>query len=97
MKDELKHALAFVGMLIAALVCALAGAYILWQFKTTYGLIGGAGFILLSLGIALPIQLGKGAAAVKTNVVLVVPVVYDALTGGGRKTDPPANPPGGAA
>jgi hypothetical protein len=87
----MKHALAFVAAVIAALVCAITGAYILRHFPTTFGLVGGAGLILLGVGIALPIQLGQGAAALKTNVVLVVPVIVDALKGGSRKTDPPAD------
>jgi hypothetical protein len=87
----MKRALAFIAGIIAALVVAATGGYILWQFHSTPGLIGGAGLILLGVGIALPIQLREGAAVLKANVVLVVPVIVDALKGGSRKTDPPAD------
>lgn len=84
----MKHAMTFVGAVIAALVFAATGGYILWQFHSTFGLVGGGGFIALGVAIALPIQLKEGATALKENVVLVVPVVVDALKGGGRRTDP---------
>jgi hypothetical protein len=88
-----KHLLAILGAVIASLVCAVTGAYVLWQFHSTGGLIGGVSLILLAVAIALPIPLHDGAARLKENVVLVVPTILDALKGGSRKTDPPADAP----
>jgi O-antigen ligase len=90
----MKRALTFVASILAALIIAGTGGYVLWQFHSTPGLIGGVGLVLLGVGIALPIQLREGAATLKANVVLVVPVIVDALKGGGRRTDPPADSEG---
>lgn len=79
--------------ILAALVCALTGAYVLWQFHTNWGLIAGVGLVVLAVAIALPVPLHAGAVAVKDNAVLVLPVIVDALKGGERRTDPTADPP----
>lgn len=89
----MKHALAVASAILAALVCAATGAYVLWQFHTTTGLIIGVLLILLAVGIALPIPLHSGMVAIKENSVLIVPVVLDALKGGDRHTDPPKDAP----
>jgi len=93
----MKHALAVLSAIVAALVCALTGAYTLWQFHSTAGLCVGVGLILLSVAIALPIPLRSGVMAIKTNAVVIVPMIVDAMQGGDRKTDPPADPPAGGA
>lgn len=85
----MRHALAVLGAIVAALVCAVTGAYVLWQFHSTTGLVVGVGLILLGVGIALPIPLHSGIVAIKENSVLIVPVIVDALKGGDRRTDPP--------
>jgi hypothetical protein len=87
----MKRALTFLAAVLAALIVAGTGGFILYTFHTTAGLIGGAGLVLLGVGIALPVQLQQGAAELKANVVLVVPVIVDALKGGQRKSDPPAD------
>lgn len=84
----MKHALTFLGAIVAAFIVAGTGGYILWQFHSTPGLIGGAALVLLGVGIALPVQLSEGATTLKTNVVLVVPVIANALKGGRREDDP---------
>ncbi len=94
----MKHALTFLGAIIAALICAATGGYILWQFHTTAGLVGGAGLVLLGVGIALPVQLQEGVVVLKSNATLIIPVVVGAIKGGERKTDPPPDdPPAGGA
>lgn len=80
-----------IAAVLAALICAVLGGYILWQFHTTGGLIGGVLLILLSVAIALPTPFHQGVVALKENLVLIVPVVSGALKGGDRKTDPPAD------
>jgi hypothetical protein len=57
------------------------------------GLLGGGFLVLLAVAIALPVPLHAGVAALKENMVVIVPVVVDAMKGGNRKTDPPAEPP----
>ncbi|MCU1381986.1 MAG: hypothetical protein JWL71_683 [Acidobacteria bacterium] len=87
----MKHALAVIGGILAALVCALTGAYVLWQFHSTAGLGVGVGLILLGVGIALPIPLKSGVIAIKENSVLIIPVIRGAIKGGDRPDDPPAD------
>ena len=82
-----------LGAVLASLVCALTGAYVLWQFHTNWGLIGGVGLELLALAIALPTPFTAGMATLRGGLVVIVPVVLDALKGGARKSDPPADPP----
>jgi hypothetical protein len=77
---------------IASLATGLLGAYVLRHFETTAGLVVGVTLVVLAIGTALPIPLHNGAAWFKENVVLVVPVIVDALKGESRKTDPPAPP-----
>lgn len=91
----MKHALAVIGAILAALVCALTGAYVLWQFHEITGLCVGVGLILLGVGIALPVPLRSGVMAIKENSVVIVPLILGAMKGGDRKTDPPADPPVG--
>lgn len=83
-----------LGATVAAFICTLTGAYILWQFHTTPGLIGGVALVLFGVAIALPTPFTTGAVTLKGGLVLVVPVIMnavDALKGGSRKTDPPAD------
>lgn len=89
----MKRLLAILGAIVSALVCAGMGVYILREFHTTAGLLGGAFLVLLAVAIALPVPLHAGVAALKDNMVVIVPVVVDAMKGGNRKTDPPAEPP----
>lgn len=88
-----KRLLAIVGAIVTALICAGTGAYILREFHTTAGLLGGGFLVLLAVAIALPVPFHAGVAALKDNMVLIVPVVVDAMKGGARKTDPPADGP----
>ena len=83
--------------ILAALIFAGLGVYVLWYFKTVVGLGVGVGAILIALGIALPTQLHDGVLELKANLVLIVPVIQDALSGGRRKSDPPEDPPAGGA
>lgn len=89
----MRRAFTILGAVLAALVCALTGAYVLWQFHTNWGLIGGILLELLAVAIALPVPLHAGAVSLKENVVLVLPVLVDALKGGSRRTDPPPDSP----
>lgn len=88
----MKRVLAIVGAVISALACALLGAYVLRHFQTPSGLAVGVGLELLAVAIALPTPFHAGVVALKDNLVLLVPVIVDALPGGNRKTDPPATP-----
>ncbi len=85
--------LAILSAVLAAVACGLTGAYVLRQFHTTAGLIGGLVLVLLAIAIALPVPFHAGVAALRENAVLIVPVIVDALIGGSRRTDPPADPP----
>jgi hypothetical protein len=89
----MKRVLAILGAVLSALACALLGAYVLRHFQTPSGLAVGVGLELLAVAIALPTPFHAGVVALKDNLVLLVPVIVDALPGGSRKTDPPANPP----
>jgi hypothetical protein len=89
----MKRLLTILAAIVAALVCAGTGAYILRQFHTTAGLLGGGFLVLLAVAIALPVPFHAGVSALKDNMVLIVPVVVDAMKGGARKTDPPADRP----
>jgi hypothetical protein len=84
------RALTILAAIVAALVCALTGAYVLWQFHTNWGLLAGVALVILALAIALPTQLRQGTAELKDNATVIVPVVVDAMKGGERHTDPPA-------
>lgn len=92
MSSHTKHALKILGAIFAALVCAAAGGFILRTFLTFAGLMTGSGLILLSLAIAFPTPFQKGVVVLKNGLLLILPVVTDALPGGSRKTDPPAEP-----
>lgn len=89
----MKHALTFIGAILTMLILSATGGYVLWQFHSTAGLIGGVALILFGLAIAAPMQFGAGASVLRKNVVLVVPVIVDSLKGGKRKSDPPHDPP----
>jgi Kef-type K+ transport system membrane component KefB len=80
--------LAVLSAVVASLVCALTGAFVLWSFKTTAGLVAGVALELLALAIALPTQLKRGTVELKDNATVIVPVVVDAMHGGERHTDP---------
>lgn len=82
------RALAVLFAIVAALLCALTGAYVLWQFHTNWGLLAGVALELLALAIALPTQLKHGTTELKDNAMVIVPVVVDAMKGGERRTDP---------
>ena len=79
----------FLRNLIVCLILAATGAYVLWQFHTALGLGSGLVCIGLTLCIAFPTEIKPGVQTFRENVVLVVPVIVDALKGGDRKTDPP--------
>jgi hypothetical protein len=89
----MKQLLTILGAVLAALICAATGGYILWQFHSTAGLVGGGSLVLLGLAIALPVPFHAGVAALKENAVILVPVIVGAMKGGQRKTDPPADAP----
>jgi Kef-type K+ transport system membrane component KefB len=80
--------LSVLSAVVASLVCALTGAFVLWSFKTNWGLLAGVALVLLALAIALPVQLKRGTTELKDNATVIVPVVVDALAGGERHTDP---------
>jgi hypothetical protein len=88
---------ALLAGILAAFIVGSLGAYVLWQYKTTAGLAVGVTCVFLAVGIALPLQLKRGAQAVKDNAQVIIPVVvdvvHDALPGGERHTDPPAAGP----
>lgn len=88
----MKRALVIASAVLAALVLAATGAYVLWQFHSTAGLIVGVSLVLLAVATALPIPLHGGAVSLKDNAVVIMPVVLDAVRGGDRHTDPPAPP-----
>lgn len=79
--------------ILAALICAALGCYMLLVMKSTWGV----GLVLLAVCIALPIPFTAGVTTLKTNLVVIVPVVLDVLKGGSRRTDPPADTPKDAA
>lgn len=76
-------------ILLATLALALTGAYVLWQFHTTTGLIIGVVLVVLAIAVALPAQLTKGAKElqrVSTDLhdatVVVLPVLEQGVRGG---------------
>ena len=80
-------------ILLTTLALALTGAYVLWQFHTTTGLVTGVALVVLAIAVALPAQLTKGAKElqrVSTNLhdatVVVLPVVEQAVRGGDTHT-----------
>ncbi|MDB4913111.1 MAG: hypothetical protein JWM95_755 [Gemmatimonadetes bacterium] len=88
------------GVILAALALIATGAYVLWQFHTTPGLVIGVVLIVLAVAVALPVQLKKGAHDLKDMsvdlhdaTVVILPAAEDALRGGARHTDPPAGAP----
>lgn len=81
-----------IGGIVAALFCALLGAYVLRHFQTAFGLGVGVTLELLAVAIALPTPFQAGATSLRKGLVLLIPVIVDALPGGARKTDPPADP-----
>jgi hypothetical protein len=87
----MKSLLATMGAILAALICAATGAYVLRHYSGTAGLAVGVALVLLGLAIALPTQLRKGSMTFKDSVVVVVEQAEDALKGGSRHTDPPAD------
>lgn len=84
----------FLRNLLAALALAAFGAYVLRGYHTTAGLVMGGLAILGALSIAFPTQIDGAGAHVKGVLVLILPTVVDAMRGGDRKSDPPADPPG---
>jgi hypothetical protein len=93
MTDRTKRVGKFLSAVIASLVLAVLGAYVLREFRTSWGL--GAGLLceFFALAIAFPTQFHDGALALKENLVILVPVIVGAIAGGRRNTDPPADPP----
>ncbi len=69
--------LRFLGGILAALLFAGAGAYVLWQFHTTAGLIAGLACIVLAVAIALPVPFHAGVNTVKENWEALKPAVSD--------------------
>ena len=90
---------AIAAALLAALALAGLGGYVLFTHKDTAGLWVGVPCILLALAIVLPVQLKAGARNLKDAghdvhkalVVIVPTIVADAVAGGDRRTDPPAD------
>lgn len=91
----MKHPLAVLAAIVAAFACALVGAYVLREYHTTAGLFTGVALELLAVGIALPTPFKKGVDVLRGALVVIVPVVADAMKGGQRKTDPPDDRPKG--
>lgn len=89
MTDRTKQIGRFLSAVVTSIALALLGAYVLRTFRTGMGL--GAGLLceFLALAIAFPTQFHAGALALKENLVILVPVIVDAIAGGRRKTDPP--------
>ena len=81
----------FIRNLIVCLIFAATGAYILWQFHTVYGLGAGLACIGLMLCIAFPTEIKPGVQTFRANAVLIIPTSVDAMKGGDRRTDPPAD------
>ncbi len=86
----MKHLLTVLGGILGAIVCAVTGAYVLLHYPGSLGLIGGLGMILLSLAIAIPLQLTRGTTTFKDSIIVVVGQAKNALAGGRRADDPPA-------
>ena len=76
--------------ILAALLLAVFGGYVLRSYPGMSGLIVGGLSILGALGIAFPTQMQSGALSLKSILVLLVPVVKGAMPGGNRADDPPA-------
>jgi hypothetical protein len=67
--------------ILAALILAVLGCYVLWVFKSTWGLSIGVALVLLAVAIALPTELRSGVDELKHGAVVLLPVVLDAKTG----------------
>lgn len=67
----------FLGAILAALLFAGAGGYVLWQFHTTAGLIAGLSCLVLAVAIALPVPFHAGIATVKENWADLKPALAD--------------------
>lgn len=85
----MKPLLKILAAILAALILSSTGAFVLWQFHTTPGLVIGVALVLLGVAIALPIPFHTGIITLKENAVTVIPVVVGAIRGGKRATDPP--------
>lgn len=71
----------FLGAILAALLFTGAGAYVLWQFHTTAGLVAGLACLVLAVAIALPVPFHAGVNTVKENWAELKPAVSDLLSG----------------
>jgi hypothetical protein len=78
---------------LAALLLAAFGIYVLRAFPTVWGLGIGSVSVLSALCIAFPTQIHDGALSLKGTLALIIPVIVDVLPGGSRKTDPPKDDP----
>jgi hypothetical protein len=85
-----KYVLTILAAVLAALTCALLGAYMLYALKSVWG----AALVVLGICIALPTPFTAGVTTLKGTLVLIVPIVKDVLVGGSRRTDPPADTKG---
>lgn len=85
----MKSLLKIMAAVLAAIILSTTGAFVLWQFHTTPGLVIGVALVLLGVAIALPIPFHTGILTLKENAVTVIPVVVGAIKGGKRATDPP--------
>lgn len=96
MSTEVSVVRKIVGAVIASLVCGALGVFILWNFRTTFGLCLGSFFILMMLCIALPTPLHLGLVVFKDNTAMIGPAIGELVRMGRRKTDPvvevPAEP-----
>ena len=84
-----------LGIIFTTLALALTGAYVLWQFHTTAGLITGVALVMFAIAVALPAQLTKGAHELKRvsadlhdASVVVLPALGESVRGGDRHIDP---------
>ena len=80
-----------LGILLTTLALGLTGAYVLWQFHTTTGLVIGVVLVVLAIAVALPAQLRKGAQELKRAssdlhdaTAVVLPALEDDLRTGDR-------------
>lgn len=88
----MKHVLTVMGAILGAAVCGLTGAYVLRHYPGDLGLGAGVGLILLGLAIAIPVQLKSGSMSFKDSIIVVVSQAKNAIAGGRRSDDPPAEP-----
>lgn len=89
----MKHVLTVLGGIFGGVVCGLTGAYVLRHYPGSVGLAVGVGLILLGLAFVVPVQLKSGSTSFKDSIIVVVSQAKNALAGGRRSDDPPAEQP----